>query len=120
MSNGTTAATWFETHVEFERAIERAQQNASRPWDMQFMSDLASKADQYGLGCFLSPKQLQHLCRIADLEVPERLPDQQRPAPYRTPAASRSKPSTRDDGDYDERNPPPVGADDPYDDDIPF
>lgn len=99
----TTAANWWDTREEFLQVCADANSQASREWDQEFASDQIAKARTYGLSTFISPKQVKHLCRIADVvEPPFKDAPEERSRPARGRSASRepyNDSSGREDGD---------------------
>ena len=60
------AGDHFETPKEFDDMIEQAEMNASTGWEVDFVSDMRERFDQYALESFLSEPQLTILQKIAD------------------------------------------------------
>lgn len=68
----TTAADWFEDEHEFRQLCGDAQSQAQGESSQDFAAEMVIKAKERGLTTYLSPKQLEWLCSIADWEMPKR------------------------------------------------
>ena len=68
----TTAADWFGSDVEFRQLCGDAKSQAHGESAEDFTHDMVQKAREWGLNTYLSQKQLEWLCKIADWEVPKR------------------------------------------------
>jgi hypothetical protein len=68
----TKAKDWFGDAAEFRQLCGDAQSQAGGESAQDFAADMMVKANQYGLDMFLSPKQLDFLCKLADWDVPKR------------------------------------------------
>lgn len=75
---GTQARTWFFNEHEFRQLCGDAQSQARGESAQDFAAEMMIKANQHGLDTWLSPKQLEYLCKLADWDVPKRVAD--RPA----------------------------------------
>lgn len=71
----TKAKDWFATEVEFRQLCGDAQSQARGEGSQNFAADMVIKAKLHGLDTFLSPKQLQYLCTLADWDPPKRRAD---------------------------------------------
>lgn len=69
----SSARDWFADEKEFRQLCGDAQSQASGESSQDFAAEMMIKANQHGLNTYLSPKQLDWLCKIADWEVPKRL-----------------------------------------------
>lgn len=68
----TKASTWFTDAKEFRQLCGDAQSQARGESAQDFAADMMIKANQHGLDTYLSVKQLEWLCKIADWDVPKR------------------------------------------------
>ena len=50
---------------EFEDLLEQAELNASKNWDINFVSDISDKFSQFGEDMYISDSQITQLERIA-------------------------------------------------------
>ena len=66
----STAADWFNADLEFRQLCGDAHSQARSESAQEFASEMVKKANQFGLKTYLSPKQLQYLCKLADWELP--------------------------------------------------
>lgn len=73
MSESTKASDWFETEVELLQLCGDAQSQAQSETSQEFTADMVIKAKKYGLQMFLTPRQLNYLCTLADWEIPARV-----------------------------------------------
>lgn len=71
MSN--RAREWFADEREFRQLCGDAQSQARGESAQDFAADMMIKANLHGLETYVSPKQLDWLCKLADWEVPKRL-----------------------------------------------
>lgn len=69
----TTARTWFETEAEFRQLCGDAQSQARGESSQDFAAEMVIKAKERGLNTYLSVKQLEWLCNLADWDVPARV-----------------------------------------------
>jgi hypothetical protein len=69
----TTAANWFKDELEFRQLCGDAQSQARGESSQEFAAEMVIKAKTHGLGTFLSVKQLEWLCKLADWDVPKRV-----------------------------------------------
>lgn len=69
----TTAADWFEDEHEFRQLCGDAQSQARGESSQDFAAEMVVKAKERGLSTYLSPKQLEWLCKLADWDLPKRL-----------------------------------------------
>jgi hypothetical protein len=67
-----TAADWFATEREFRQLCGDAVSLAKQESAEEFAAEMVKKANEHGLFTYLSQKQLNWLCQIADWQVPER------------------------------------------------
>lgn len=81
----TKAGDWFADEHEFRQLCGDAQSQARGDSAQEFAAEMVIKANEHGLRTFLSPKQLDYLCKLADWDVPE-MRTKQEPAPYRFPS----------------------------------
>lgn len=56
------------SEIEFSDLLDEAESNAANNWEENFVSDLKSKFNEYGIRMFLSESQQDHLERIANGE----------------------------------------------------
>lgn len=70
----TTARDWFATAFEFRQLCGDAQSQARGESSQEFAAQMMLAANRDGLDTSLSVKQLEWLCKIADWEVPTRIP----------------------------------------------
>lgn len=68
----TTAADWFEDEREFRQLCGDAQSQAQGESSQDFAAEMVIKAKERGLTTYLSPKQLEWLCKLADWDLPKR------------------------------------------------
>lgn len=68
----TTARDWFADEHEFRQLCGDAQSQAQGESSQDFSAEMVIKAKEHGLDTYLSPKQLEWLCKLADWDVPER------------------------------------------------
>jgi hypothetical protein len=71
----TTAADWFGDEHEFRQLCGDAQSQATGESSQDFAAEMVVKAKEQGLRTYLSPKQLDWLCKLADWDLPKRLSD---------------------------------------------
>ena len=69
----TTAATWFKDEHEFRQLCGDAQSQARGESSQDFAAEMVVKAKADGLNTYLSVKQLEWLCKLADWDVPRRV-----------------------------------------------
>jgi hypothetical protein len=69
----TRARDWFADEHEFRQLCGDAQSQARGESAQEFAADMVIKANQHGLDAFLSLKQLDYLCKLADWNAPKRL-----------------------------------------------
>ena len=67
----STARDWFNDEYEFRQLCGDAQSQARGESSQNFAAEMVIKAKDKGLGTFLSFKQLEWLCKIADWEIPK-------------------------------------------------
>lgn len=68
----TRARDWFTDEHEFRQLCGDAQSQARGESAQEFAAEMVIKANQHGLDTYLSPKQLEWLCTLADWDVPAR------------------------------------------------
>ena len=68
----TTAADWFADEREFRQLCGDAVSLAHQESSEEFAAEMVKKAKEFGLKTYLTQKQLNWLCTIADWQVPER------------------------------------------------
>lgn len=68
----STARDWFADEKEFRQLCGDAQSQATGESSQDFAAEMMVKANSHGLDTYLSPKQLEWLCKLADWEVPKR------------------------------------------------
>jgi hypothetical protein len=68
----TTARDWFTDEREFRQLCGDAQSQARGESSQDFAAEIMVKANQHGLDTYLSFKQLEWLCKLADCDVPKR------------------------------------------------
>jgi hypothetical protein len=69
----TKAKFWFADAREFRQLCGDAQSQAKQESAQEFSAQMMIAANQHGLEAYLSIKQLEWLCKIADWEVPKRV-----------------------------------------------
>jgi hypothetical protein len=67
-----TAADWFSDEHEFRQLCGDAQSQARGESSQDFAAEMVVKAKEHGLKTYLSPKQLEWLCKLADWDMPKR------------------------------------------------
>lgn len=67
----TTAADWFADEHEFRQLCGDAQSQARGESGQNFAAEMIVKAKTHGLNTYLTGKQLEWLCKLADWEVPK-------------------------------------------------
>lgn len=70
-----TAADWFTDEHEFRQLCGDAQSQAKGESSQDFAAEMVIKAKEHGLATYLSPKQLDWLCKLADWNVPKQRRD---------------------------------------------
>lgn len=68
----STARDWFADAAEFRQLCGDAQSEARGESAQDFAAEMMIKANQHGLDTYLSYRQLEWLCKIADHDVPVR------------------------------------------------
>lgn len=68
----STARDWFADVREFRQLCGDAQSQARGESSQDFAAEMMVKANQHGLDSYVSLKQLEWLCKIADWDVPKR------------------------------------------------
>jgi len=58
----------FDDEADFERLLDDADRYAAGEWQEEFVSDLRDRFEEYGMGMYLSDRQLEILERIANDE----------------------------------------------------
>jgi hypothetical protein len=71
----TTARDWFADEYEFRQLCGDAQSQARGESSQQFAAEMIIKAKDTGLDTYLSLKQLEWLCKLADHDLPKRRTD---------------------------------------------
>lgn len=66
------ASDWFSDEHEFRQLCGDAQSQAATESAQEFAAEMMLKANQYGLKTYLSQRQLEYLCKLADWDVPRR------------------------------------------------
>lgn len=69
----STAAEWFKDENEFRQLCGDAQSQALGESAQGFAADMVVKSKAHGLNTYLSPKQLDYLCKLADWLPPKRV-----------------------------------------------
>jgi hypothetical protein len=69
----TRARDWFADAKEFRQLCGDAQSQAKGESSQDFAADMMIKANLHGLETYVSQKQIEWLCKLADWEVPRRL-----------------------------------------------
>lgn len=69
----TTAAIWFTDEREFRQLCGDAQSQAKGESAQEFAAQMMLAANQHGLRTYISLKQIEWLCKLADWEVPKRV-----------------------------------------------
>lgn len=68
----TKAKEWLADEHEFRQLCGDAQSQARSEGAQEFAAEMVVKAKQYGLETFVSPDQLNYLCRLAEWDRPAR------------------------------------------------
>jgi hypothetical protein len=68
----STAKDWFADEHEFRQLCGDAQSQAIGESSQEFAAEMVIKSKQHGLDTYLSIKQLEWLCKLADWDVPKR------------------------------------------------
>ena len=68
----TRARDWFADEHEFRQLCGDAQSQARGESGQNFAAEMVVKAKEHGLDTWLSPKQLDYLCKLADWDLPKR------------------------------------------------
>jgi len=66
----TTAADWFKYEADFRQLCGDAVSQSKGESAQEFAADMMRKVNEFGLRTYLTPKQLQYLCRLADHNLP--------------------------------------------------
>lgn len=66
----STAADWFADEREFRQLCGDAVSLAHAEASEEFAADMIKKAKEFGLKTYLTQRQLNWLCQIAEWEVP--------------------------------------------------
>lgn len=66
------ASDWFADEHEFRQLCGDAQSQSRDEVSQEFAAEMMVKARLHGLDTFVSQKQLEWLCKLADWEVPSR------------------------------------------------
>jgi hypothetical protein len=69
----TKAKDWFADEHEFRQLCGDAQSQALQEGAQEFTAQMMLAANQHGLETYISIRQLEWLCRIADWAVPKRV-----------------------------------------------
>lgn len=69
----STAKNWFADEHEFRQFCGDAQSQAYSEHAQEFANDMVAKANLHGLDTYLTQRQLEYLCKLADCLVPARL-----------------------------------------------
>lgn len=69
----SAARDWFADVKEFRQLCGDAQSQARGESAQDFAAEMMIKANQHGLDTYLSVRQLEWLCKIADWDVPKRV-----------------------------------------------
>jgi hypothetical protein len=69
----STARDWFKDEHEFRQLCGDAQSQARGESSQDFAAEMVIKAKDKGLDTYLSLKQLEWLCKLADWDLPKRL-----------------------------------------------
>ncbi len=67
----TKAADWYGTDYDFRQLCGDAQSQARSEGEQEFAAQMMLAANQHGLQTYISQKQINWLCRIADHDVPK-------------------------------------------------
>jgi len=70
----STAKDWFVDEHEFRQLCGDAQSLARGETAQDFAAEMVVKAKEHGLSTYVSEKQLSWLCKIADWDMPKRVP----------------------------------------------
>lgn len=68
----TRARDWFADDHEFRQLCGDAQSQAKSESAQEFAADMVVRANTHGLDTYLSPKQLDYLCTLAEWDPPKR------------------------------------------------
>jgi hypothetical protein len=71
-SESTRALDWFATESEFRQLCGDAQSQAKGESAQDFAAEMVIKANKHGLNCYLTKRQLEYLCTLADWDPPAR------------------------------------------------
>jgi hypothetical protein len=74
----TTAKDWFTDEHEFRQLCGDAQSQARGETSQDFTAEMIIKAKAHGLNTYLSFKQLEWLCKLADWDVPKPIQQEKR------------------------------------------
>lgn len=66
------ASDWFADEREFRQLCGDAQSQARTESAQEFANEMVIRAKDRGLDTYLSPRQLDYLCKLADWDVPKR------------------------------------------------
>lgn len=69
----TQASDWFTDAAEFRQLCGDAQSQAKGESSQDFAAEMMIRANEKGLDTYLSLKQLEWLCVLADWTVPPRV-----------------------------------------------
>lgn len=61
----TKIETWCDDGDEFEEILENAEDEARTGWGEDFVADMRSKWEQFGLSAYMTETQFSKLCKIA-------------------------------------------------------
>jgi len=70
----TRVSDWFESAEDFATLTRDAAREAKSDGGKIFAEEMGAKVKEWGLSTYLSEKQLNWLCQLADWEIPARRP----------------------------------------------
>jgi hypothetical protein len=68
----TAAADWFEDEATFRQLCGDAQSQARSETAQNFAADMVISSKRDGLRTYLTARQLDYLCKLADWDIPKR------------------------------------------------
>lgn len=67
----TKASNWYNVELEFRQLCGDAQSQARSEGEQEFAAQMMLSANKHGLQTYISQKQINWLCKIADHDVPK-------------------------------------------------
>lgn len=71
-NNYTRVSDWFESVEDFTTLTRDAIREAKGDGGKIFAEEMSAKVKEYGFNTYLTQKQLNWLCQLADWDVPAR------------------------------------------------